>query len=93
MKKPEEGTERFPEVEKAIIDLLESKNGRSNYIILQRSIPNVDGREFRISISLLVRDGKIKIGPLEEIETVSKLDKRMILESSTLSISIILVQE
>ena len=92
MEKTREELERFPEVEEAIIDLLEDNNGLSDYITLQRLLPDVSGRQFRVSTSLLIEDGKIKTGPTKKIRAVAKC-KGTLVETSALSASITLVQE
>ena len=91
MRKIIDEVKRFPEVEKAIIDLLENNGGLSDYITLQRLLPDVSGRKFRVSASLLIEDGKIKTGPVEEVKTMIQCKET--LKASALSVSILLVQE
>ena len=92
MKEPKEKAERYPEIEKSIIELLESKNGLSDFITLQKLFSDADGRKFRLSIGLLIKDGRIKNGSLEEVEAIVQC-KGTPVETSVLSASIILVQE
>lgn len=92
MKKPKEKAERYPEIEKSIIELLESKNRLSDFVTLQRLFPDADGRKFRVSMGFLAKDGRIKNGSLEEVEAIVQC-KGTPVETSALSASIILVQE
>lgn len=91
MEKLNEESEHFPEVKDAIIKLLESNGRQSNYIALQKLLPDVNGREFRVSMSSLLIGGEIKTGHLEEIEVTSQCDKRMILGKPAFSVIIILI--
>ena len=85
--------ERSPKVEKAIIELLKSKGGLSDYTTLQNLLPNVSTKEFFISTHFLIKEGKIKDGSLEEIETLVQLKRETFVEAPALSRSIILEKE
>ncbi|MCK4592280.1 hypothetical protein KAT63_02440 [Candidatus Parcubacteria bacterium] len=93
MQQIKEEIERFPEVEKRIIELLESKKGLSDYSTLQNLLPNVSDKEFFISTHFLIEDGKIKDGSLEKIKTLVQWDKNTLVEAPALSRLIMLVKE
>ena len=93
MQQIKEEIERFPEIEEIIVELLESKNGLSDYSTLKNLIPDISNKKFVISIYFLVKDGRIKDGSLETIKTLVQFDKNTLIETPTLSRLIMLVKK
>jgi len=89
----QEELERYPEVEKAIVELLESKNGLSDYATLQTLMPKIGTKEFFISTHHLIEGGVIKDGPLKEIKALVQWNENMLVEAPGLSRLIILLKK
>jgi len=64
----EEESERFPEVEKIIIETLEDQGGVSDYSTLQDLLPGVPIDQFLLSMCYLTREGTIIEGDIREVK-------------------------
>ena len=72
-----ENLERFPEIERAIIEALEEKGGKSDFSTLENLFPRIETKKFVISLHFLEKEGLIKEGKLANNTTlVTMLDKR-----------------
>lgn len=62
-----DNVERFPDVEKVIIETLMIRGRVSDYSTLQDLLPGVSIHEFLMSMCHLQREGKVKEGDLKEV--------------------------
>lgn len=69
-RKEEEAMERYPEIEQAILKVLEDQGGESDYLALGDSLPEVPIEWLIISLFYLQKDGIIEHGAPKVVESV-----------------------
>lgn len=78
----EEESERYPEVEKIILEILKNKtSGISDYATLRKSLPGISRHQFYISIGHLKKDDVVEDGALETITTLFPVNNDTIIEA------------